>query len=96
MVSTIVPILITSVALSTPTALLNQVDASHSFAAVKARSLYVIAQKQNRDPHGEDPHGDDPHDEYHDKNLPANKMDKARKAPTDPAAGTRPDPPPGW
>lgn len=57
---------------------------SNLFMAAKAQQILLIAQKYGgEDPHGADPHGDDPNDEQHDPGLPANKEQKAHKAPKD-------------
>ena len=59
-------------------------SATGSAIAKTLKADYVIAQQYgDKDPHGADPHGADPHDEVHDADLPANKAEDARTAPTD-------------
>lgn len=56
------------------------------------KQVILIAQKYGgSDPHGDDPHGEDPNDEQHDRGLPANKEQKAHKAPKDVYGGEVPN-----
>jgi hypothetical protein len=91
MVTPILPILVACF-----TGMPVQVDmnapSSNFFFAAKERNVILIAQKYGgEDPHGADPHGDDPNDEIHDKELPANKEQKAHKAPKDVYGGEYPN-----
>lgn len=85
-------VLLTVSLASSPAALNSVKDVTLNPPAVKkCQGMYIIAQKYGGlDPHGPDPHGDDPHDEYHDKQLPANK-DKTGKAPKDVYGGRYPN-----
>ncbi len=58
-----------------------------SWSAGEQPILIAQRDQSNDDPHGPDPHGPNPHNEQHDSDLPANKADDARKAPTDPYGG---------
>lgn len=76
----VIPVVVTSLFLSAPQLSLETGKAGLEHKA----GCGLIAQKYGgSDPHGPDPHGDDPHDEQHDPGLPANKEQKARKAPRD-------------
>jgi hypothetical protein len=88
----LIPLLATSVALWAPGVGPEICKQATKFASAKNQPVILIAQKYaGDDPHGPDPHGDDPHDEFHDKNLPANKDQKEYKAPKDVYGGEIPN-----
>ncbi len=92
MVTPILPFIVACFA-SAPVPVDLNAPPSNIFMAAKERQIMLIAQKGGGDPHGADPHGDDPNDENHDPGLPANKEQKAHKAPKDVYGGDIPNTP---
>lgn len=92
MVTAVVPFIVACLA-GSPAVELNA-QPSNIFVSAKQQQVLLIAQKYGgSDPHGADPHGDDPNDENHDPGLPANKEQKAHKAPKDVYGGEVPNSP---
>lgn len=92
MVNPVLPVLLVALVAAAPTINLRVQNKDPLSCLKNDRSILLIAQKYGGDdPHGPDPHGDDPHDEYHDKNMPAYKEQKAHKAPKDVYGGEVPN-----